>query len=247
MRGARFMIPSAPRAGRGGVTVGFSLSDAVNVFVPLVPILRGDKRELSDEEIRDSAAAGRRAIDELVAGRSRMLKGWDPSMPLTTAQMGPIMSQALLVARTTEANMVAMIDKVPSHWEKDIRQALPQLRQAIEEAPRFDALVNAAKQPTVIPGFRTWIDHLLSRSESGVYAVAATAQILPDWLRAASMLSGMHKAANGLIELFIAAAKGAGEIVTALPSALPKIGIAVAAILGGVVVVGAIASGSKSK
>ena len=201
-------------------------------------------RELSDDEIRKAGDAGLRAIEPLIQARAKLLREWTPTAPLTRDQMSRVMEQALATARGIEKNLVDMIAKVPSHWEGYLKNELGPLRAALDESPKFGTLI-AATQPgasVLVPGFRDWIDHLLTRSENGVMVVAAVSENLPDWLRMRALLSALHAAALGVIEGIVMAAKGVG----ALPALLPKVGI-VAAIAGGVVVLGAIAFSASGR
>lgn len=234
MRGARFLVDS-------------SLRNVVG-------------RELTDEEVRKGAEAGRAAVEPLIAERGKMLRAWAPNAPLTQAQMIEIMDRSVATAREVEKNLVETIDKLPGHREACLRRdgGLAHLRAALADAPKFRVLIDTMFGPSgprvmpgfspgVLPGFRTWIDHLLSRSETGIQAIADISENLSNWLRMRAIVSGLHSAAIATINGFVTLAKGAGDLAAALPGALPKIGLAIAAILGGVAVVGAIAAGSKSK
>jgi hypothetical protein len=203
-------------------------------------------RELTDEEIRKATAAGNSAVEPLVEQRSKMLRAWDPSKPLTRDQMTTIMQQALMTAKETERNLVDMIAKVPSHWEAFVRRegGLAQLQQGINEALSFQAKIEKVAAPTVVPGFRDWIDHLLSRSESGVIAIAAVADILPDWLRARGILAGLQQAAIGAINAIVALGKGAAQTLGNLPTIAKVAGLAALA-AGGIFVVVKVSSSSK--
>jgi hypothetical protein len=210
-----------------------------------VPLYVG--RELTDEEIRKARDAGNRASEPLVEERGRMLRAWDPSKPLSREQMTTVMQQALGVARETEKNLLDMIAKVPSHWETFLRRegGLAHLRQGIDEAPGFQAKIDKVTAPTVVPGFRTWIDHLLSRSEDGVIAIGAIADILPDWIRMRDLVSGLHRAAVGLISAIVAVGEAAVDTAKSLPNIVKIAGIG-ALVVGGVVIVAAVSKRSST-
>jgi hypothetical protein len=192
-------------------------------------------RELSDEEVRKATEAGNRAAQPLIDAHNQMMRGWPASKPLTRDQMTTIMTEALKVARETEKQLVTMIDKVPKHWETMLRRdgGLKHLRQGIDEAPKFQGLVDKVTSPTVIPDFRLWIDHLFGRSESAVIAMGAAGDILPDWLRMRAILSRIHGGAVAAINGILALGEAAVKVVTGLPSFVKIAGIAVLG-LGGV-------------
>jgi hypothetical protein len=100
----------------------------------------------------------------------------------------------------------------------------------------FESLIEKVTAPTVVPNFRAWIDHLLSRSEDGVFAIAAVANILPNWLRMRDILSKLHGAAMGAINGVLALGGAAVKAIEGLPTMVKVAGIAVLAV-GGVFVV----------
>jgi hypothetical protein len=204
-------------------------------------------RQLTDEEIRDATAAGNRAVQPLVDARSKMMNAWKPSTPLTREQMTQVMHEALKVATETEKNLIELIAKVPSHWEDIIRRegGLRSLRDAIDEGAGFQVLVDRAVTATVVPGFRAWIDRLLSRSESGVVVVAYVEDVLPDWLRMRRLLASFHRAGVAAIDAIVTLGQGVGSAVEALPTVVKTLGIG-ALLLGGVWVVSKLSGSSGS-
>ena len=232
------------RGGRG-VYVGVSFGDVAGVLAG--PIL-GHKiasaiggHELSDEEIRKSMAAAVQAVAPLVEAHGKMMRDWSPATPLSREQMTTIMQNALIPARETEKDLASMVDKVPAQWESTVRSegGLTSLHQAIDEAPGFEALIAANTKdgkPAVVPGFRAWIDHLLSRTEDGVTAIAYVSDVLPDWLRMRDILSALHRAAVGVIDAVIAIASAVAKVVEDPGKFLKYGAIGLAAVLGVVIV-----------
>ncbi len=204
-------------------------------------------RELTDEEIREATAAGQRAVAPLVEARTKMMKTWEPSRPLTREQMEQVTQEALKVAQETEKNLVALIAKVPSHWEAIIRRegGLRSLRDALDEAPAFGVRVAQVVTPTILPDFRAWIERLLSRSENGVTVIAYVEDVLPDWLRMRRFLSGLYRAGVAAIEMIIALGKGIGSTVEALPT-IAKVAAVAALVVGGTWVISKLSTTSPA-
>lgn len=188
-------------------------------------------RELTDDEIRDAVEAGNRNAEPLIEDHTQMMRAWTATKPLGRDQMTTILQAALKVAKETEKHLVETIAKVPAHWETLLRRegGLQQLRQGIAEAPKFEALLSRVIIPTVVPGFRDWIGHLLGRSESALIAIGAVSDILPDWLRLRAFLAALHRAAINIINGSLGLA---GIVGSSLPAIGKVIGIA-ALVLGG--------------
>jgi hypothetical protein len=204
-------------------------------------------RELSDEEVREATEAGKQAAASLIDAHTQLMRAWDPSKPLSREQMTAIMGEALSVAREVEKNLVTAISKVPSYWEALLRRegGLVQLRQGIDDAPRFTALIAKVTVPTVVPEFRAWIDHLFGRSESAVIAIGAAQNILPDWLRMKDILARLHSGAIAAINGILSLGGAAVRAVESLPTMVKVAGIA-ALVIGGVFVVSKLSSTSQA-
>jgi hypothetical protein len=109
------------------------------------------------------------------------------------------------------------------------------LRQAISEAPGFDALIaiwTKDGKAVVVPGFRAWIDHLLSRTEDGVTAISYVSDVLPDWLRMRDMLSAMYRAAVDIINAAVKVVEDPGKYLKYAAIGLGAIGLVVIATRG---------------
>ncbi len=249
MRGARFQLEDRSRF--VGPHVGFDLPTIVQIAIGPIAAKVAEGHELTDAEVRQVSDAGNLAIADLIRDRSAMMKNWDANAALTRDQIQKVMGESLAMAREVEKNLVEMIAKVPSHWEVLLSRegGLPSLRAAIAEAPMWVTYTNAATSavgklghPVLVPGFRDWINRLLGRSEGGIAAIAGVSAILPAWLRMRELVSSLYAAT-------IAVIKGVTTIAGAIPALLPKAG-AIAAAIGGAVILGAIvvsASSSRSR
>lgn len=243
MRGSRFQLQARSEI----VGFDFDLPTWAQVAIGPIAAKVSQGHELTDEEVRQVGDAGNLAIADLVRDRGAMMRDWPPNAALTRSQIQKVMNEALTMAREVEKNLVSMIAKVPSHWETLLTRegGIIALRAAIAEAPMWVTYTNAStstpgNHAALIPGFRDWINRLLGRSESGIAAIAGVSSILPDWLRMRDLLSSLYAAA-------LAAIKGIIAIAGAIASLIPRLGT-IAAIAGGVVVLGAIAmsaSGSR--
>ena len=77
--------------------------------------------ELTKQEMDDALAAGNRVIEPLRLQRVALIRDWKEEAKLSANQMTQIMDSAVDAARKTEAELSAMIDKVPAHWESLLR------------------------------------------------------------------------------------------------------------------------------
>ena len=196
--------------------------------------------EVPQSEIDEAIVAASAEIAPLVLQRQDLLRQWSPDKRLDRDQMTTIAKAALTAAHECEQRLLAMVNKVPAHWETFLRNDLDILRAALADAPRFEALVAQIKVPTVVPDFRAWIDHLLSRVEDGATTIATISHIIPSWLFARDILTALHRAAITIIQGVVAAVEGAVAIVKNLPS-IGKYLLIGGAVLGGVLLLGTLA------
>ena len=212
-------------------------------------------RELSDDEVREANEAAQKAIAPLVEERQRLMSAWKPALPLTSEQMSKIMEGALKVAHEVEGNLETMIDKVPSHWEHQLRDELSRMRKALHDEAAFRIMVADIKKPFVLPGFRVWINQLLGRAEDGVAAIAQVAHILPHWLSMRDALSTLYHLVvgigRGVIDIAVSlgglavdTAKGARDVIEKLPSAVKWGGLGLLAV-GGILLVSKVAKAAS--
>lgn len=246
MRGARFQLEACP--GIVEPRVGFDFPTWAQIAMGPLAAKVAEGHELSDDEARQATDAGARAIEGLVRDRMAMMRDWATNAPLTRDQIQKVTGEALGMAREVEKNLVEMIAKVPSGWATELLNregGLISLRAAIAEASMWATYTNAATStpgklghPVLVPGFRDWINRLLGRAESGVQAIAAISEAIPSWLRMRNLLSSLYAAA-------VAAIKFITRMAEKIPELLPKVGV-IAAIVGGVVVLGAVAMSASS-
>lgn len=206
-------------------------------------------RELTDAEMRDAQAAGDRAAQPLTDARLKMMRDWKPDAALSSAQMTQIIDNALKVARETEKNLAAMIDKVPSHWESILRNERNIINSELGHASRFQDLAAKATAPTVVPGFRDWIRRLLRFSEDGVTAIGYVAHVLPNWLRMVNIVSSIYSGAvaaiHGIVKIASALGGAAVETAKALPAFVKWLGIGAVAV-GGIWAISKVRTSAKS-
>lgn len=197
-------------------------------------------REFTNEEAIAATEAGNRAVAPLVAQRYVLMQDWKEDAKLSRDQMLKIMDAAVQAANKTVEDLSTMIAKVPSHMEDKLTPERTLINEQIDKAGTFSNLIAAAKDPTVIPGFRKWILGLLSKIEDGIVAIGHVAHLLPNWLRMRDLLSKLYEGAIRLIggiARFIGSAGGAAlDLAEKLPTIAKVLGIG-ALVLGGVLVV----------
>jgi hypothetical protein len=215
----------------GADRVGSVVDDAINWYTK--PRFMTD---VSPEEEGEARAAADQAVAPLVEQRAQLLRSWQPDMPLSREQMAEVVKQALIPAREVEKALVGMIAKVPSHWESLLRSQLTSLRMSLASASGFDAAIAKTSSPVVVPGFRAWLNKLLSDTENGIMAIAHVGHIQTDWIRMRDIVSKIYalavRAIHGAIQAAIALGCGAVKIVKELPTIAKVLGIG-ALVVGG--------------
>jgi hypothetical protein len=239
-RGARaFHGHEAPTYGRGGLwaskreaPLGRGGLDTRGQYGTQVSGLDWKKlgdhyAEISDAERHAAIDAANVAMAPLVEARQKLLLGWPTTAKLTPDQMTKIEQATVTLAHEAEKNLVELIDKVPAHWESYLTEPLAGLRKSLLDAPKFEPLVASWHLPMAVPGFRAWINHLLSQVEDAVGAMAAVSSIIPDWIRMRDLMSGLYAVTIGVLHGIVS---GIIALTKGIPTAVKVAGVATLAV-----------------